>query len=383
MNSDNVVTVEGCEYECPICMDEVDRRKNCIVTECGHCFHAKCMMTNVQCNGFGCPICRHAMVEEEEEEEDEYDEEYEEEDEEDEEELNDYTLRGMRWLFQRAEGEEPDDFEEDYDLQESESPARRLPSSDLITRKLVESGFTMEQLVQVFLLDSFSEYDSREDEFSSTSNDIYHRIKRIIDNPPDEELEEEVRAKREAEDERVFALKKAEEEVREAEDARNEMEYKVREATKRAFGDCLYFEIQKLHPERAGKITGMILEMDLVWLKHLLANRDALDNKISEAVTILDNYEQKEEDMAEEEALAEEEAITECEAIEQAVAEKEDSVEEKTVEEEEEEEEEEDDDDRYLDLFDMDDVVEEWVDTDEFNWAWDHRYEGGLTGIDV
>ena len=40
-------------------------------------------------------------------------------------------------------------------------------------------------------------------------------------------------------------------------------------------------------------------------------------------------------------------------------------------------------DDRYFDLFDMDDTVEEWVDTDEFNWAWDHRYEGGLTGIDV
>ena len=55
--------------ECPICMDQIEEGKNRITTECGHCFHASCLMTNVAHNGFGCPYCRTAMAEEVEDEE--------------------------------------------------------------------------------------------------------------------------------------------------------------------------------------------------------------------------------------------------------------------------------------------------------------------------
>ena len=64
--------------ECPICMDPIDGNKNSVVTECGHKFHCSCLMKNSCHNGFDCPMCRSAMVEEmvEDDDEDEEDEEY-------------------------------------------------------------------------------------------------------------------------------------------------------------------------------------------------------------------------------------------------------------------------------------------------------------------
>ena len=53
--------------ECPICMDDIDITKNCTTTECGHRFHASCLMTNVSHNGFSCPYYRTVMAEEFEE----------------------------------------------------------------------------------------------------------------------------------------------------------------------------------------------------------------------------------------------------------------------------------------------------------------------------
>jgi len=76
-------------------------------------------MTNVAHNGFGCPYCRAEMAEVPEDSDDEDDDsEYYEEYEEDL--LDDYSLRGFRWLFQRAEGEELDD-EPDDEFEDDES----------------------------------------------------------------------------------------------------------------------------------------------------------------------------------------------------------------------------------------------------------------------
>ena len=61
--------------DCPICMDAVQSTINCVITECGHTFHTRCLLTNIVHNGFDCPYCRTEMVPEkllqtEEEEED-------------------------------------------------------------------------------------------------------------------------------------------------------------------------------------------------------------------------------------------------------------------------------------------------------------------------
>lgn len=51
--------------ECPICYDPIEQTRNCITTECGHQFHAACLMKNARINGFSCPSCRAQMVEQE------------------------------------------------------------------------------------------------------------------------------------------------------------------------------------------------------------------------------------------------------------------------------------------------------------------------------
>ena len=133
------------ESDCPICYGSIDCDKNCITTECGHIFHATCLLKNTQFNGYGCPYCRTQLVEDNRihsmNEHSQYDDlpslisdsdsshgdmdvvnddeetfqlsdpvpiyarVYQEESVEDEE----YILDGMRWLFQRANQEEVDE----------------------------------------------------------------------------------------------------------------------------------------------------------------------------------------------------------------------------------------------------------------------------------
>lgn len=49
------------DIECSICISIIGD-KNKVVTECGHTFHASCLMQHVSFNGYGCPCCRTIMV---------------------------------------------------------------------------------------------------------------------------------------------------------------------------------------------------------------------------------------------------------------------------------------------------------------------------------
>jgi hypothetical protein len=49
--------------ECAICLECINPRKNCCVTDCGHKFHTNCLLKNCEKNNFNCPMCRHVMVE--------------------------------------------------------------------------------------------------------------------------------------------------------------------------------------------------------------------------------------------------------------------------------------------------------------------------------
>ena len=149
--------------ECVICMEAIKGLKNSIVTECGHTFHANCLMKNVAHNGFDCPCCRAVMAEQLEEDLDEDDEEeYEDEDEDEE-----YILRGMRWLFQRANNGVVDEDED-------------KPSASFIAEKLLQQGTSVEDLVKYILMDHPS-YDD-EEEYDSNSLELFNKIEAIVSN---------------------------------------------------------------------------------------------------------------------------------------------------------------------------------------------------------
>jgi len=95
---DNEFTLETC----PICLEDIELcAYNYIKTECKHCFHATCFLTNAQRNGYGCPCCRKELIksidtdsdEDEEEEEPNYNP------------AHDLSLLAFRYLTARVERE--------------------------------------------------------------------------------------------------------------------------------------------------------------------------------------------------------------------------------------------------------------------------------------
>lgn len=173
-----------CEnQECPICMDPIEGNKNCVTTECGHTFHANCLMTSVAHNGFGCPYCRTSMaqVPENEDEDDEDDEAY------DEEEVHEYdALRGFRFFMNNLVGEEHDeqDIEEEdvyIQYQENAQPEEPIPTASFIAQKLIQQGVTMEDIVKTLLL-NHEEYESQNEQLDRIDGEIFGKMRIIISN---------------------------------------------------------------------------------------------------------------------------------------------------------------------------------------------------------
>jgi len=188
-NKDYEECDSGQVVECPICMDEIDLTRNCVTTECGHKFHAKCLMQNVAHNGFSCPNCRAEMAEVEKVNDDDYYDDGGEEEEEEEEDNEDFYLKGMRWLFQRVLNEELDDFdydideEEDFLYQEQEQDEDDeefvAPTVTQIVTNLTGLGITFEDVVKSILNDNHEEYSMSYDRLT---NDIHEKIRTYVTN---------------------------------------------------------------------------------------------------------------------------------------------------------------------------------------------------------
>ena len=177
--------------ECPICMDPIESTtRNCVSTECGHCFHTNCLMTSVAHNGFGCPYCRTKMAQEVADEDSEYDDESESEEYE---QYDDYALRGLRLFNNNINGEEHDQEDlddEGEDAEESEDEevveeAVAPPPVSYVAQKLTEQGVTMETLLKAVLC-SVNNYERDYEDFERVENEIFGRVSSILNNytPP-------------------------------------------------------------------------------------------------------------------------------------------------------------------------------------------------------
>lgn len=175
------------QIDCPICMDAIEINKNCVTTECGHCFHASCLMTSVAHNGFGCPYCRTAMAEAPEEDEET---EYESDDEEEEEDMfDDDALRGFRFFFNNLDGEahdaeditEEEEMEQEEEVEDAQEPDPNVPTTDFVAQKLREQGVTFEQLVKMLCNLDHEEYNG-DDEAERFGDELFGKMRIIISN---------------------------------------------------------------------------------------------------------------------------------------------------------------------------------------------------------
>ena len=62
---------------------------------------------------------------------------------------------------------------------------------------------------------------------------------------------------------------------------------------KQMLGERLFPLIQDMYPDLAGKITGMLLEIDNSELLHMLESRESLKAKVEEAVAVLQAHQAK------------------------------------------------------------------------------------------
>ena len=62
---------------------------------------------------------------------------------------------------------------------------------------------------------------------------------------------------------------------------------------KQMLGECLFPLIQGMYPELAGRITGMLLEIDNLELVHMLEHSESLKGKVDEAVAVLQAHQSK------------------------------------------------------------------------------------------
>jgi len=176
---------------CPICLDVIEVNRNCVTTECGHCFHTNCLMQNVAHNGFDCPYCRSVMADIPEE-----DTEYT-EDEDEEEIFQEYILRGFRFFFNNLNGEPHDDHdnsEEDLDVivprdnsddEVTVVETSNVPSINFIAQNPQAQGVTFEQLVSMICRADFYNWtDSWEVdvEIDVLDREIHDKIDSIISN---------------------------------------------------------------------------------------------------------------------------------------------------------------------------------------------------------
>ena len=138
------------ELECPICLDNIELSKNCIITECKHTFHASCILKSIVHNNFDCPCCRFELAELPDDDEDDSEDEDEDEDEYDDDDAEeDELFVGFRSLFQRAEG---------IEIERQEGDPVDIPIKYFVDN-LLKLNYTFEDMVKILADDACYKFE--------------------------------------------------------------------------------------------------------------------------------------------------------------------------------------------------------------------------------
>lgn len=105
--------------QCCICFENINKNKNNCVTECGHIFCLKCLMTSFAHDNTSCPCCRQELIDPPEDKNDDDDEEY----------ITD----------------EDEDEDEDDEDDEPECPVEE------IAERLIANGYTLQSVLSLLL----------------------------------------------------------------------------------------------------------------------------------------------------------------------------------------------------------------------------------------
>jgi hypothetical protein len=163
--------------DCPICFEIITGEKNMIITECGHNFHASCLMRNVAHNGFNCPCCRFAMAEELQDDDSDVTSLVSDSSSEEEELYTDEALRGLRLFMNRLDGEENDqeDVVAEYEYPDFEP---FIPTNDHVADMLMRENISYGDLTCALLADH-EEY-LNDNIMDTRATQIWNIIRRII-----------------------------------------------------------------------------------------------------------------------------------------------------------------------------------------------------------
>ena len=162
-------------------MDVIEVNRNCVTTECGHCFHASCLIQSVAHNGFGCPYCRTIMAEVPEEESSDDGDNDEEATVFDED-----ALTSFRMFHQRLNGEEVEEEAEDWETdgdendEEEEEEAEEMPDATYVAQKLASRGITFEDLVKNILFQEHSNFGDFYNDYERRSSEVYGQFRAVI-----------------------------------------------------------------------------------------------------------------------------------------------------------------------------------------------------------
>jgi hypothetical protein len=203
--------------DCPICFEPIENTNN-ITTECGHKFHANCLLQNVSLNGYSCPCCRTQMIQGNSpqyvsvSDDDTFIEDYDDNDDlqsftvyplendqhEHEHEHEDYIgydreMQSFRWFHQRIHNQE---LEGDPQLHEETIETERMINddesfADEINKRHIETTINYIRRKNVTyedLLSAFIHSDRQDFAFSNSTPSAYKKCCGIIENVMNEQF---------------------------------------------------------------------------------------------------------------------------------------------------------------------------------------------------